>query len=281
MATGGFLGSLPPGSRGEVALLGVPFDGTSSFRPGARFGPGAIREGSHSLETYGPFLDRDLRGLDYVDLGDTEVAPGAAERMVDQVTERVGEVLSEGMKPVVLGGEHTVTLGVLRALADHYPDLALLQLDAHADFRDEYLGERLCHATVMRRVLDYLPTERLFRLGVRSGTREELVGSGLELPLGFEGGMRDVEGLVRSLPSDAPLYVTLDLDVFDPSLVPGVGNPEPYGLTYREFIQLVRGLSWHNLVGFDVMELAPQYDPTGVSSVVAASAVREWLLYMM
>jgi len=184
------------------------------------------------------------------------------------------------MRPILLGGEHTITAGAVKSLIRFYPDLVVLQLDAHTDFRDEYLGEKVCHATVMRRVSEILGPDRLVRLGIRSGTREELAGTGLELPLGFQGGMRDIEAAAKAIPDGAPLYVTVDLDVFDPSLVPGVGNPEPEGLTYREFIQLARALIWKKIVGFDVVELAPHYDPTGVSAVVAASAVREMLLCM-
>jgi len=281
MSISGFLGSLPKGSRGEAALIGVPFDGTASFRAGARFGPDAIRVGSQSIETYSPFIDRDLEGRDYVDWGDLELAPGSAERMVTTVADTVAEVIAADMKPILLGGEHTVSLGAIKTLAAKYPDLALLQLDAHADFRDDYLGEKISHATVMRRAAEYLPAGSLFRFGVRAGTREELVGSGVELPLGHKGGMRNLEGLINAIPENAPIYVTLDLDFFDPSLMPGVGNPEPDGVTYREFIQLVRSLVWRKVVGFDVVELAPQYDPTGVSAIVAASAIRELMLCML
>jgi agmatinase len=185
------------------------------------------------------------------------------------------------MRPILLGGEHTITIGALLKMVEKYPDLVVLQLDAHTDYREEYLGESISHATTMRRVADFISPDRLFRLGVRAGTRDEFVKSGIELPLGHEGGVLDVERVLKSIPKQAPLYVTLDLDVFDPSLMPGVGNPEPNGLTYREFIHLIRGLVWHKLVGFDVVELAPQYDPSGESAIVAASAVRDLMLCMM
>lgn len=269
-----FLGANQKGSRGEAAIIGVPFDATKS-RPGARFGPDAIRRGSHSLEVFGPYLDRDLDNLDYVDLGNLDVAHGSVERMVDQVAENVGKILESNMKPILLGGEHTIALGAVKTLYECNPDLVILQLDAHADFRDEYQGKNLCQVTVMRRIVDIVPPDRLYRLGVRSGTRDEFEKTGISLPLGFDGGVREVAEVLKSIPDDAPLYVTLDMDVFDPSLVPGVGNPEPMGLTYREFVQLLRGLVWHKLVGFDVVELAPEYDQTGVSAVVAASAVRD------
>ncbi len=273
-----YLGALMDGIKGDIVMFGVPYDGTASFRAGARFGPGAIREASHSLETFSPFIDRDLDAMRYSDWGDIEVPPGSALKTVEMVRTKVAEILKSGTQPFILGGEHTITLGAVEAALEKYPDLCILQLDAHTDLRDEYLGEKLSHATVMRRIMELIPPERIYRFGVRAGTREELLGSGVRLPLGFEGGQRDIEKTVGRIPDDVPLYVTIDLDAFDPSLVPGVGNPEPLGMTYREFIQVARILSRRNLVGCDVVELAPHYDQTGVSAVVAASVVREMLI---
>ncbi|NQT33631.1 agmatinase [bacterium] len=281
METGRFIGALPPGERGEAALVGVPFDGTSSHRPGSRFGPKAIREGSMSLETFGPYYDRDLENMDIVDMGDLEVDQDSVERMIEQVYTVVGDILDKNMKPIILGGEHTVTIGVVKRMVEKYPDLVILQLDAHAHSREEYLGDKVSHATVMSRIVELISLERLYRLGVRAGSKEAFIKHGIDLPLGFEGSAREVEAVMKSMPGDVPLYVTLDLDVFDPSLVPGVGNPAPMGMTYREFMQLVRKLAWRNLVGFDVVELAPQYDHTGVSAVVAATAVRDLMMCLM
>jgi len=276
-----FLGALSEHGKGGAALIGAPFDGTASYRAGARFGPAAIREASSSLETYSPFLDASLDDYDYIDLGDLELPPGSAGRTIDFVADSIRDILKRGMKPLLIGGEHTVSLGAAKALLEVHPNLTFLQLDAHTDLRDEYLEERFSHATVIRRLMDTIPADRIIRFGIRSGTREELVGSGLELPLGLEGGQRDVERVMRQLPAKGPIYVTIDLDVFDPSLVPGVGNPEPFGITYREFIQIARILSRLNVVGADVVELAPHYDSSGVSSVVAASVVRELFLVLL
>lgn len=273
-----YMGASTEGARGNVILFGVPFDGTASYRAGTRFGPGAIRAASHSLETFSPFIDRDLDLIDYADLGDIEVPPGSASRTVDIVMEKVRDIYGMGAEPLMLGGEHTISLGAIRAAHEFYPNLAVLQLDAHTDLRDEYLGEKISHATVIKRVMDFIPSQRIHRFGVRAGTREEMVGAGLEIPLGIEGGMRDVEKAITHIGEDVPLYVTIDLDVFDPSLVPGIGNPEPLGITYREFIQIARMLALKNVVGVDVVELAPHFDQTGVSAVVAASVVREMLL---
>ncbi len=273
-----YMGALAEGAKGDVVIFGVPFDGTASYRAGTRFGPGAIRAASHSLETFSPFIDRDLDLIQYADWGDIDVPPGSAARTVEMVTEKVREIYGLGAEPLMLGGEHTVSLGAIRAAQEFYPNLAVLQLDAHTDLREEYLGEKISHATVIKRVMDFIPPERIYRYGVRAGTREEMVGAGLEIPLGIEGGMRDIEKAIGKIGEHVPLYVSIDLDVFDPSLVPGIGNPEPLGITYREFIQVARLLSLRNVVGVDVVELAPHFDQTGVSAVVAASVVREMLL---
>lgn len=273
-----YMGALAEGTKGDIIIFGVPFDGTASFRAGTRFGPGAIRAASHSLETFSPFIDRDLEAIQYTDWGDIEVPPGSAIRTVDLVTEKVREIYSLGAEPFMLGGEHTISLGAIRAAHEFYPNLAVLQLDAHTDLRDDYLGEKISHATVIKRVMEFIPPERIYRYGVRAGTREEIIDAGLTIPLGIEGGMRDIEKAISKIGQDVPLYVTIDLDVFDPSLVPGIGNPEPLGITYREFIQIARLLALRNVVGVDVVELAPHFDQTGVSAVVAASVVREMLL---
>lgn len=273
-----YLGSSESGSTGQAAIIGVPYDGISSHRAGSNLGPGALRNGSRSLETYSPFLHRDLNDIEFIDCGDLDVPSGDAVKTVAITADQVRKTLSDSMQPVLLGGEHTVTLGAVQALVEIYPDLHLLQLDAHTGLRNVQLGEQLGHSSVMRRIMEIIPSKRIHRLGIRSGTREELELANLELSL--ENCGRDIEGVLMSIPSDAPLYISLDLDVFDPSLVPGVGNPEPLGMTYREFINLVRELCRYNVVGFDVVELSPKYDPSDVSAIVAASTVRELLLCM-
>jgi agmatinase len=276
-----FLGANKKGSRGEAAIIGVPFDGTKSNRPGTRFGPEAIRKGSLSLEVYGPYLDRDLDNLDYVDLGDLEVSHGSVEKMTEQVSESVENVLKLNMQPILLGGEHTITIGAVKAMIKKYPDLVILQLDAHTDFCTQHEGESSYYLEALKRIIHEIPPDRFYRLGVRSGSREEFLKSGIKLPLAFNGEIRDVGHVLNSIPKNAPIYVTLDMDVFDPSVVPGVSHPVPMGLTYREFVQLLRGLVWRKLVGFDVVELAPEYDQTGISAVMAASAVRDLMTCLM
>jgi len=276
-----FLGANQKGSRGEAAIIGVPFDGTKLHRPGARFGPEAIRKGSLSLDAYAPYLDRDLNNLDYIDLGDIDVSHDSVETMIEQVSKRVKKILESDMQPILLGGEHTISIGAILEVYHQYPDLTILQLDAHTDFCYEHKDESISPDTVMRRIVDKIPSDRIYRYGLRSGRRDEFLDSGISLPLRFNGLNRDAGQVLNSIPMEAPVYVTLDMDVFDPSFVPGVSDPVPMGLTYREFVQLLRGLALRNLVGFDVVELAPEYDPTGVSAVMAASAVRDLMTCLM
>ena len=265
----------PAGCR--VGLFGVPYDGTTSFRPGTRFGPAAIRDVSNGLETYCPQLDRDLEDLAFADLGAVDIPFGAPEPVLEAVRESTEAVLNLGLRPLMLGGEHSITAGAVAAVAAQHPDLVLVQLDAHADLRDSWLGSRHSHACAMRRCLEVLPSQRLFQLSIRSGTRvefEELRGSGRL--------MADVQTLAAALQplQGRPLYLTVDLDWFDPAVLPGTGTPEPGGYLWADFAALVNVLRQHQLVAADVVELAPHLDPSGVSSVLAAKVTRSLLLLL-
>ena len=275
-------GSIFMGSRREpagcrVGLFGVPYDGTTSFRPGTRFGPAAIRDVSNGLETYCPQLDRDLEDLAFADLGAVDIPFGAPEPVLEAVRDCTQAVLSRGLRPLMLGGEHSITAGAVAAVAKRHPDLVLVQLDAHADLRDSWLGSHHSHACAMRRCLEVLPSQQLFQLSIRSGTRvefEELHSSGRL--------MADVEALATALEPlrGRPLYLTVDLDWFDPAVLPGTGTPEPGGYLWSDFAALVEVLRRHHLVAADVVELAPQLDPSGVSSVLAAKVTRSLLLLL-
>ena len=265
----------PAGCR--VGLFGVPYDGTTSFRPGTRFGPAAIRDVSNGLETYCPQLDRDLEDLAFADLGAVDIPFGAPDPVLEAVRESTEAVLNLGLRPLMLGGEHSITAGAVAAVAAQHPDLVLVQLDAHADLRDSWLGSRHSHACAMRRCLEVLPSQRLFQLSIRSGTRvefEELRGSGRL--------MADVQALAAALQplQGRPLYLTVDLDWFDPAVLPGTGTPEPGGYLWADFAALVNVLRQHQLVAADVVELAPHLDPSGVSSVLAAKVTRSLLLLL-
>jgi len=264
----------PEGCR--VGLFGVPYDGTTSFRPGARFGPAAVRDVSTGLETYCPQLELDLETMAYADLGAVDIPFGGAEPVVEAVRKATIRVLDLQLKPLMLGGEHSISAGAVAAVAERHPELALVQLDAHADLRHEWLGSHHSHACAMRRCLDVLPSQKLLQIAIRSGTREEFLElhrSGRMVPIDqMVSRLRDLRGL--------PIYLTVDLDWFDPAVMPGTGTPEPGGFLWKHFAELVNELRNHNLVGADVVELAPQLDPSGISSVLAAKVTRSLLLLM-
>ncbi|HDP23924.1 MAG TPA: agmatinase [Deltaproteobacteria bacterium] len=262
-----FMASRPDGA---ICLFGAPFDSTVSFRPGSRFGPGAIRDASHSLETFSPYQMADLEDCSFMDRGDLELPFGDPNPALVLIEEAAQEIVSAGKIPFLLGGEHLVTLGAIRAVARVCPDLQVIHVDAHADLRDDYLGQRLSHATVMRRVVDLLGPGSIRHIGIRSCTRQEheFVVEHCCLPEEFslETGKR-------------PCYLTCDLDILDPSVLPGTGTPEPGGWSFQELTDmLVSIIQRVHIVGIDMVELAPQLDPTGVSAVVAAKVVRECLI---
>lgn len=259
-----------------VGLFGVPYDGTTSFRPGTRFGPAAVREVSNGLETYCPELDRDLLDLAFADLGAVDIPYGAPDPVVAAVRDATTTVLELGLRPLMLGGEHSISSGAVAAVAAQHPDLVLVQLDAHADLREEWLGARHSHACAMRRCLEVLPSGELRQIAIRSGTRaefSELRSSGRLVPIAaMAEALRPLRG--------RPLYLTVDLDWFDPAVMPGTGTPEPGGFHWGDFAVLVAELRQHRLVAADVVELAPQLDPTGVSAVLAAKVTRSLLLLL-
>ena len=272
-----FMGSRRDPAGCRVGLFGVPYDGTTSFRPGTRFGPAAIREVSQGLETYCPQLDLDLEDLAYADLGAVDIPFGAPEPVVNAVQRATTAVLDLGLNPLMLGGEHSISSGAVAAVANQHPDLVLVQLDAHADLREEWLGARHSHACAMRRCLEVLPSGDLLQLAIRSGTRDEfheLHSSGRR--------MDDVQALRDAMApwTGRPIYLTVDLDWFDPAVLPGTGTPEPGGFLWRDFAAVVDVLRGHRLVAADVVELAPQLDSSGVSSVLAAKVTRSLVLLM-
>lgn len=268
----GFLASKEV-DRPQVAILGVPYDATETFRRGARLAPGVIRWASWSIESYSPVLHRDLEDLPLRDLGDLEL-PDAPEEMVESVMQAL-LALPEGCLPLLLGGEHTITLGAVRALARRHPSLAVLHLDAHLDMRDRYEGRHLSHATVMRRLVEEFPGS-LVQLGVRSGIPEEFEAARrlclwsspeLVLPPSIHEALRG-----------RPVYVTVDIDVLDPACAPGTGNPEPEGPSSQELLRFLRQLRSLHVVGVDVVEVSPPYDPSGVTAILAAKVAREAIL---
>lgn len=272
-----YMGCDAPWEEAETVLFGAPFDSTTSNRPGTRFGPSALRRESYGLELYSPYQDKDLSDCAVLDSGDLELPMGSSVLALEEIEARAAEILSAGKRPFLLGGEHLVTLGAFRAVFKQYPDVHIIHFDAHADLRQEYLGVELSHACVLRRCWDLTGDGRIFQFGIRSGDRSEWQWGRDHVtthPFDLEG----LEERVNAL-GDKPIYFTVDLDVLDPSVFPGTGTPEPGGVSFealRRAVTLV--CSRCNVVGCDVNELSPPYDPSGVSNAVAAKVVREMLL---
>lgn len=271
-----FLGCDAPAEEADIILYGAPFDSTTSFKPGARFGSGAIRRESWGLETYSPYQDRDLSEISVLDIGDLELPFGDTEAALSHIEDCARRIFAEQKLPFLLGGEHLVTLGAVRAAAEKYPDLCLVHFDAHTDLRDSYLGAKLSHASVIRRCHDILGDGRIWQFGIRSGEREEFEWAKAHTQLHrFDlGGLSDAVMALRG----RPVYFTLDLDVLDPSVFWGTGTPEPEGISFRELREGILELGNCSIVGCDVVELAPSWDASGASTAAACKIVREMLL---
>ena len=262
----------------QIVLFGAPFDSTTSFRPGARFGSSAIRHESFGLETYSPYQDKDLADIKVFDCGDLELCFGSAEAALKDIEEKAGEILFDGKTPFLIGGEHLVTLGAVRAVAERYPNLHIIHFDAHADLRDDYLGARLSHACVMRRCHELTGDGRIHQFCIRSGEKAEFEFAKAHTDMhkfSFEG----LEDLTEKLAREqVPVYLTVDLDCLDPALFCGTGTPEAGGVSFTELLKAILTVSKLNIVGADVNELAPMLDASGASTAAACKIVREMLL---
>lgn len=273
-----FIGCDADYSDARIVLYGAPFDSTTSFRPGARFGPSAMRHESFGLETYSPYQDADLTDCAVFDSGDMELCFGSAQAALNDIEARAAEILQDGKFPLLLGGEHLVTLGAVRAAAKKHPDLHIIHFDAHADLRDNYLGTGLSHACVLRRCHDLLGDGRIHQFCIRSGEREEFQFAKAHTtlhPFGFDGLEQTVETLEKR---KIPVYFTIDLDCLDPSAFPGTGTPEAGGVTFLELLRAIRMACTVNIIGADVNELAPSLDASGISTATACKVLRELIL---
>ena len=274
-----FIGCDNSYEESKIVLFGAPFDSTTSFRPGTRFASKAMRSESFGIETYSPYQDGDLEDFAVFDSGDLELPFGNTQRVLDQIEEHTAEILKDGKIPCMIGGEHLVTLGAMRAVVKQYPDVHIIHFDAHADLREDYLEERFSHATVLHRVWDLVGDGKIFQFGIRSGDRSEFVWAKDHVftnKFNFHGLKEIVDQL-----KEKPVYFTLDLDVLDPSVFPGTGTPEAGGVSFQELLEAMIQVSHLNIVVFDVNELSPVYDQSGSSTAMACKVLRELLIAVM
>lgn len=273
-----FIACDAPYAEADIVLFGAPFDSTTSFRPGARFGSAAIRHESFGIETYSPYQDMDLEDISVFDSGDIELCFGSAESALADIQDRAAEILADGKFPFLIGGEHLVTLGNVRAVFEKYPDLHIVHFDAHADLRDDYLGAKLSHACVIRRCFELVGNGRIHQFCIRSGERSEFAFAKQHTdfhPLSFDG-LEDAMADLKE--SGVPVYFTIDLDCLDPSCFPGTGTPEAGGVTFLQLLDAIKCVCETNVVAADINELAPMLDTTGVSTAMACKVLREFLL---
>ena len=271
-----FLGCDSEYEDARIVIFGAPFDSTTSYRPGTRFASKTMRGESYGLETYSPYQDLDLEDAAVFDSGDLELCFGDTSLALKDIEERTRIILKDGKTPFMIGGEHLVTLGAVRAVAEKYPDLHIIHFDAHADLREEYLGATLSHASVLHRVWDIVGDGKIFQFGIRSGDRQEFLW-GKDHVTTQKFNFQGLEEVVKSL-KGKPVYFTLDLDVLDPSVFPGTGTPEAGGVTFLELLDAILKIGELNIVGCDINELSPLLDASGASTAVALKIMRELLL---
>lgn len=272
-----FLGCDAEYSEAETVIFGAPFDSTTSYRPGTRFASAAMRnESTYGIETYSPYQGADLADRRVFDAGDLELPFGNARRALDMIEDFAGKILRDGKKFAMLGGEHLVTFGAISAAFAAYNDLKIVHFDAHADLRRDFMGERLSHASVLQRAWQLTGDRRIFQFGIRSGSREELEWGAEHIWTEFFTADKAAEVAVQLKAS--PIYLTLDLDVLDPSEFPGTGTPEAGGLTWKELLLALLAFKDNNIVAFDLCELSPHYDQSGASTALACKTLREMLL---
>jgi len=278
MLTGPFLdrnwmGENKDYNSSDIVMLGLPFDGTVSYRSGSRFAPEQIRLASWGLEEYSPYFDKHLDDCNFHDAGDLEFPLGNTEKSLNLIEKNVNEIYKDGKKVFGIGGEHLVTLPEIKAVSEYYKNVAIIHFDAHTDLREEYLGEKLSHSAVIRHCGEIVGFENIRQIGIRSGMKDEF-----EL-------MRKYNTLAKNYNDldtlkDRPVFVTVDLDVLDTSVMPGTGTPEVGGFSFNELLGWFRYIKDFNIIGADVVELAPDYDSSGASTAVATKVIRELLMIM-
>jgi agmatinase len=271
-----FLGCESKYKDSRIAVFGAPFDSTSSFRPGSRFAPMAMRNDSFGIETYSPYQDKDMLDIKVFDGGDLELPFGNTEKSLQMIEKYADEIVGDGKIPFMIGGEHLVTLGAFKAVLKKYPDICVVHFDAHPDLRDNYLGEKLSHASVLRRIHDLIGDDRIFQYGMRSGDKGEFLFAKDHTRLTkfnfdlLKDGIKEI--------NNRPVYFTIDLDVLDPALFCGTGTPEAGGVSFKELLDAINEVTKANVVGLDMVELSPSYDSSGVSTATACKLLRELVL---
>lgn len=271
-----FIGLDASFDEAKCVVFGAPMDATTSFRPGTRFASTTMRKESFGLETYSPYQDKDLEEIKVFDGGDLELPFGAPRKALDMIKETTAKILAANKIPCMIGGEHLVSLGAIEAAVEKYPELRIIHFDAHTDLREEYLGEKLSHASVIKRAYDLVGDHKIYQYGIRSGEREEFYFAREHTFLNkfnfdnLDKAINECQGY--------PVYFTIDLDVLDPGFFPGTGTPEAGGVSFMELLAAILKVSQLNVVAMDINELAPVYDPSGVSTALACKVLRELLL---
>ena len=268
-----WIGSLENYNDAGIIMLGLPFDGTCSYRPGSRFAPERLRLASWGLEDYSPIYDKHLEDVKFFDAGELEFPLGNTQKALDVIEQNARQIFTDNKKYLGIGGEHLVTLPAVKACKEKYDNLAVIHFDAHTDLREDYLGERLSHVSVMRRIGEIIGFDNIKQIGIRSGLKEEF-----ELMKKYNTQVESSKDLEKLL--NKKIFLTIDVDVLDPSVMPGTGTPEPDGLYYRELAEWIKYLKDFDIVGADVVELAPDYDKSEVSTAVVTKIIRDVLMIL-
>ncbi|OXT07597.1 agmatinase [Thermoanaerobacterium thermosaccharolyticum] len=276
--SGKFLSSINDYKESDIVIVGAPMDYTVSFKPGTRFGPQAIRTASLGLEEYSVYLDRNLKEKKYYDFGDLILPYGNVEKSLDIIGNAAKEILDDGKKPLFLGGEHLISAPVIKEVYNKYADeLVVLHFDAHTDLRTEFFGEENSHATVLRKASDFINNKNMYHFGIRSGIKEEFEFSYKNTNMFLFNVVEPLKSVLEYIKSK-PIYITWDIDVLDPAYAPGTGTPEPGGITSKEAFNAIHILKDLNVVGMDLVEVSPDYDHSGITSILAAKLIRESIL---
>ena len=268
-----FIGANQNYDEAKIVMLGMPYDCTCSNRAGSRFAPQAARLESIGIETYSLYFDREMEETFFFDAGDLEYPFGNAKKMLEITEENVDCIYNDGKKLLGIGGEHLITLANVKSVLKKYDNIAVIQFDAHTDLREQYIGEELTHSGVMYQIAKLIGYDNIAQIGLRSGEREEF-----DIVKKYNTLKTRTDELDKF--KDKNIFLTIDLDVLDPSLMSGVGTPEAGGMTYKELMNWIVYLKDFNIIGADIMELAPDIDITKTSTATACKLIREVLMIL-